>query len=524
MKNRKYTIVYFLILTFTGLLLTQCKSVEFTFLGFFKKEYSKGIEKPKSEVSNLPDSNLPNNTSIRILGVVKDTINSPIKEADIYVYKNDQIISYANCDVTGRFSLTIQPIPLDIVSQASAKTTVAGTDTITNMEIDSIHSTGYKILVSANAYNGVERNIVIHPNDSIQLNFVLKKLCSVSGMVTMSDKTPVSGAIILFKNKEGKLSTTQTNSKGEFFVDQLKDGVYTISVSHNKYAFSTQTVELLKGFDKEGIVLVAGEGEISGVIKAASNTPVRKAIITVQKMDIQDYMSGQPFQITDTIENRESYKIAGLSSGQYKIQVDSPGYGSVIKETELRENSLQSKENFALVPEGVISGKLINYNAKDQAFFMVIDNEKNSYVPGDIEIEDDGKYILKGIASGNYTIVLKWKSMLLSKQSIDIKAGKETSNIDFVLKEATGSISGRITSGINNEPIENAMIIASSESSRNYAISDTNGEYKIYGLASDIYLVIANALTHKTDCKSGLLLENNENMGNVDFNLTLENK
>ena len=125
MKNRKYTIVYFLILTFTGLLLTQCKSVEFTFLGFFKKEYSKGIEKPKSEVSNLPDSNLPNNTSIRILGVVKDTINSPIKEADIYVYKNDQIISYANCDVTGRFSLTIQPIPLDIVSQASAKTTVA---------------------------------------------------------------------------------------------------------------------------------------------------------------------------------------------------------------------------------------------------------------------------------------------------------------------------------------------------------------------------------------------------------------
>jgi len=527
MENIRYTIVYFLILTFTGLLLTQCKSVEFTVLGFFKKKYSNEIEKPNSVVSNPINSNLPIKASLRIFGVVNDTINNPIKGADMYVFKSDQLVSYTNSDTNGIYSITnfIQPVPSDIMQQTeiATRSKSAETDAIKKEEIDSIRPNEFKILVSANGYKSDEKNIVINPNDSIQLKFVLKKLCSVSGIVVRNDKTPVSEVLILLKNNNGKLSVGRTNPNGEFVIDQLEDGVYTISVSHNKYSFAKQTVELLNGADNKGIIITASAGEISGFIKTTeSKKIIQKAIITVQKMNIKDYTVRQPFQIKDTLENKESYKIEGLSAGQYKIQVYAPGYGSVIEETELRENSMQKKQDFALSTEGVISGKLINYNPKDQVVFIVIDDDKNSYVLGNLEIIDNGKYVIRGIASGNYTIVLKWRGLLISKQSIDIKGGKETSDIDFILKEAVGFISGRIVSKSNNEPIENAMIIASSESSGNYAISDKNGNYKISGLPPGTYEIFVNALNYETDSKSKLLLENDKVLENIDFNLTLK--
>jgi len=470
-------------------------------------------------------SNLPADPAIKITGFITDTANNPINEADIYITKGNQMISYAYSDTNGKYSITnfFQPISMDIVPQTdtSTKVIIVGIDSISKYELDKTYPNEYKIMASANGFKNEEKNIVINPNDSIKLNFVLKKLCSVSGLVTKNDKKPVSDALILLKSNEGKLSIAKTNQNGKFFIDQLEDGTYTISVSNDKYAFSTKIIELHNGIDYKGVEFISSAGEISGLIKTTeSNKTIQKAIITVQKINVKDYIPGQPFQTIDTSANNGNYKIEGLNAGKYKIQVNAVGYGSLIEEVELSKSQMQKKKDFTLTQEGIISGQIVNYDPIEKIIFMVIDNNKNFYKTDDIEIKEDGKYVIKGISSGIYTIVLKWKSMLISKDSINVIAGRETSEINIILKKATGYISGSIISKGNNEPIENALIIASSENSGNYAISNEYGNYKISGLSPGTYELFVNALNYETANKSKLLLEKDKVLENIDFDLT----
>ena len=124
------------------------------------------------------------------------------------------------------------------------------------------------------------------------------------------------------------------------------------------------------------------------------------------------------------------------------------------------------------------------------------------------------------MAPGEYTVILKWKNMLMSKQSIVVQSNKVTPGLNFTLKEISGYISGRIISKSNNEPIENAIIIASSKLSGNYAISDKKGNYKIYGLSPGTYELMVSAQKFENNSKSKLLLENEHVLENIDFYLT----
>lgn len=519
MNNIKTT-GYSLMLIACIIAFMQCKSVEFTFLGLYKKKYSKEIEKSNIVIASKRDFNSHVDTLTTISGVVTDTTNNPINGADICINKGNQIVSFASSDKNGKYSITnLFQINNDLPTDTITKMAIVA-DSISKHKFDGIQLNSYKVVISANGFKNEERIISINQFDNIKLNFLLKKMCSVSGVVTMYDKCPVKDAIILLRRNDNELIFVKTNDNGEFFKEGLESGTYTIIASHNKYIFSIQIVELYNGVDYKGVQLISSKGEISGFIKTVkSNIAVQKAIITVQKIDFKDYILGQPFQMVDTSEINGSYKIEGLNSGKYKIQVNAIGYGSLIKDVELSENQIQKRYDFTLSEEGVISGQLTNYNPNDEIVFMVIDSNKNVYKANDIEIKDNGKYLIKGISTGIYTIILKKGSILLYGNSINVIAGKETSRIDIALKEATGCISGRITSESNNKPIENAMIIASSRNSGNHAFSDSNGNYEIFQLSQGTYEMFVNALSFESACKSELQIINNDSLKNVDFNL-----
>lgn len=487
---------YSLAIILIVLIFTSCKSVEFTFLEFFSTKDHKVVNK---QGINNQNTNLLGDSYITINGIITDTINIPLNGVNILVLKDDQPFSAANSDAHGKYTIKIPKVNNN----------------------DSIHRDEYKVEVRANGYTKSERTLLVNSNNNIQLDFALKKLCSISGVVVMSDKTPVIGAVVLLKNNNVHLSSVYTGQDGSFQINQLEDGDYSIYVSHNKYAFPTQTTQLLNGIDRQNIEIIACSGEIRGVIKEQNAiSTIQKKVITLQRMDITNYTLGQPFQITDTLENSGSYEFKGLDKGQYKIQVNAHGFGSLIVDTELKDSTMKKICDITLQPEGVISGKLIYYNPMDSVVFILIDDAHNSYITDNTELMNNGKYAIKGIASGDYTVALKWKSMIITKQAIHIKTGKATSGVDFILKEAAGSISGRIISKNNKEPIENAMIIASSKNSGNYAFSDKNGNYKLAGLSVGTYGIIVSSLKYETNSKSDLQLENDKVLENIDFNLS----
>jgi hypothetical protein len=116
--------------------------------------------------------------------------------------------------------------------------------------------------------------------------------------------------------------------------------------------------------------------------------------------------------------------------------------------------------------------------------------------------DGNGNYKIEGIPTGDYYVVTNNHQCYIDESynnalpyqgdppPVHVDAPNEKTNINFQLALG-GSISGRVTVDSTSDPIVGVSIYASGENwlFTHYAETDSNGNYKICGLATDNYRV-----------------------------------
>jgi hypothetical protein len=110
MKNIKLQITWSILFAFICIIFTQCKSVEFTFLGYFEKKYHKEIKEDKPLLESEKDIFVLDEERISVTGVITD--NKMIEQIglDIYLIKEKTIKYHTITNEKGVFYF-LMPAP-----------------------------------------------------------------------------------------------------------------------------------------------------------------------------------------------------------------------------------------------------------------------------------------------------------------------------------------------------------------------------------------------------------------------------
>jgi protocatechuate 3,4-dioxygenase beta subunit len=355
---------------------------------------------------------------------------------------------------------------------------------------------------------------VVEGQDTPNINFSLDVGGTISGIVTDTQGNPIDGAWVHAQSDDGSgWGYTETGPDGFYNIGGLATSEYRVEVRADGYLReyydgvrdweNATLVPVVEGQDTPNInfSLDVG-GTISGIVTDAQGNPIEGAWAEAYAND----GSGWGYAETDA---EGSYKIVGLASSEYLVEVWADGYlheyydgahqtgdATFVGVTEGQDTL---GIDFSLDVGGTISGVVTDAQGNPIEGAWVGADREGGGGGGDAQTDADGSYQIDGLATGEYLVlagaygylgefydgVRNWEDATLAP----VVEVRDTPNINFRL-DVGGTISGIVTDAQGN-PIERAWVETESVdgNGRSYARTGPDGSYKTIGLASGEYRV-----------------------------------
>jgi protocatechuate 3,4-dioxygenase beta subunit len=243
--------------------------------------------------------------------------------------------------------------------------------------------------------------------------------------------------------------------------------------------------------------------------------------------------SQEPTRHRALTDDQGNYRITNVGPGKYHVMVAAPGLipalGSDSNKTFLISKS-ETLENvdFALVPGGVITGKVTNSDGRplieeDISIFPAEPRQGSNYYihPVQTRTDDRGIYRMFGVPPGKYKVAAgKGDDSFGSRGGgysrtfhpaateasqatiIEVTEGSEATNVDITLPDPTVNYSahGRIIDGDTGKPLANMSYGVQKYITENSttgltdgAVTNKDGEFKLENLSLGKYAVFVEA-------------------------------
>jgi protocatechuate 3,4-dioxygenase beta subunit len=308
---------------------------------------------------------------------------------------------------------------------------------------------------------------------------------------------------------------------------QIVRTVNLLRAAHKQPALSFENV--FKPESNAGLNKIAGEGGvITGTLSGLSDKLLDSVAVVVWSKDSADSIVTAYF---GQVDRNHVYRIENLLPGEYYILALADSYIpkyydnktdlSLATPVKVEAGDVVSGIDFYMEKynsgTGAVSGNVAT--EKDgkpipRAYVNVFSTD-NPFYYGWVETAEDGSYEVTGLTSGTY-FANAWADGFLSEYfqeaadfehatPIKVTETENVTGIDFTLGTG-GQISGRVTDG-DGKPLAGIYLQAYSDdynrikpdnsdssigvTSYGYAVSDGNGFYRIGGLLSGDYLVMA---------------------------------
>ena len=350
---------------------------------------------------------------------------------------------------------------------------------------------------------------------------------SITGKVTAaSGGNPVAGANVCAAGSAG-LGCATTNEAGEYTITGLGSGTYTVlftssgnylSQYYNGKATAAEAtpVPVTNGAATAGInAALQPGGQIMGKVTDSSTKIgiVGASVCAAGSTGLRCATTGAGGE----------YTIVGLATGEYTVVFSySANYltqyynGKATAEEANRvpvtAGATTAAINAALHPGGQIAGK-------------VTDASTNSAVVGASVCASGsaglrcattgvtGKYTIKGLATGEYTVLFSSSANYLSQYydgkptaaeatPVSVTAAATASEINAALQPG-GKITGKVTDASTGEAVAEASVCAGGSAGLGCATTNSAGEYTITGLDTGEYTVKFSAATYASQYYSG---------------------
>ncbi|MFQ5603567.1 MAG: carboxypeptidase regulatory-like domain-containing protein [bacterium] len=449
-----------------------------------------------------------------------------------------------------------------------------------------IRQGAYYVYASARGFNGEfyddARNLreatmvhVFPDSHTVGIDFELTPRGAITGVVKdQVTGEPIYGALVEAFKENVLLDAAnslvgyraKTDSSGKYLIENVPSGKYLVRAVAEGY--------LPEFFEespaKDGAKMVGVEdgavveeinftlevgGAISGFVAAERDSmPIPRALVQVWGVNVRLYRRAY------THEDGK-YRIGGLPTGEYIVQVIAKGYfPEYYNNVHRRKNatpvpvtapaetdSIDFFLNRFIPKRGTIAG--VVFSDEDHAplegavIVAVSPRTRFPYITftgphGHYELTDlpPGKYFVFAWADGFIGEFYKDAHRFRNADPVFVHAGVVTNGIDFGLAPKGGhgiyAVSGQIVSQETNAPIEGILVQARADNEIQFnAVTDADGKYILSGLPAGTYKIEATGVGYadayhggsNADNAAAVSVGNGQDASGVNMSLATDN-
>ncbi|MBA7666841.1 hypothetical protein ES703_74924 [subsurface metagenome] len=365
----------------------------------------------------------------------------------------------------------------------------------------------YELHVIKEGYEcGLESEVPVYSGEITTAYVSLAPEGIITGQVKHSDQiTPIADVVVIADDGSGFTRIAKTNASGNYTIDKLPEGTYTVKGAKLAYTLSTsQNVDVTSGQTTSGINLIGVNGTISGTVtKSDGITPIEGAFLAAEN-------SSGVTKAHDMTDSLGHYELTGLTTGNYTVKAWRQE-GPIAEVSSVSVTDGETTNRNLAAPGGSISGTVKNSSqtAIEGATLTAIKDSKMYIAASDAS----GDYTIEFLAAGTYEVTVDPgdNDCVASKiNNIIVVTNQETSNQDFTLGQ-DGKITGTITN-TSQEPIEGAVVGAiEPDDAENdptvafiLAITDASGNYTIAHLRTGTYTIFVDADNYVSDSETNV--------------------
>ncbi|MCE5250149.1 carboxypeptidase regulatory-like domain-containing protein, partial [bacterium] len=363
----------------------------------------------------------------------------------------------------------------------------------------------------------------------------------VHGRVSDKKNNRLAGVTITLSGN-GITKTAISDSTGEFSIQDVPDGTYTVTPSQGSNVFEPSNMTItVRGADVGGCNFFLGE---AGLTNNGAGTACEGTLsVSGRVIDYQGKnFGGVQVLLTlnwntvlqATTDSQGHYTFINIRKEYYRLKVPIEGY---YQENEYMITDFQDTVNLVLddiveYPSNImydVSGRIL-YESSNKGVsgitLWLLQPPDNIIVAEDVT-DTDGTYFFHDIKAGSYVVetVKPFCSIDPDKQSVTVKNANVT-NINFIAKEndvRINTIYGTITDDRGNGVGSVQVWLVYEDGSSVYVLSDTSGNYKFTDMPDGAYTVVPALAGYVfTPGQIGVTVSGGSSKSGIDFTVVKE--
>ncbi len=364
-------------------------------------------------------------------------------------------------------------------------------------------NTQVTIVASKDGYQTAQTGpVTINDADVEGVEIVLETGASVHGEVVDPQGNPMPDISVTAQGDAGA-SSGDTDAYGRFRIEGLGPGVYQLSMQDygrgggNTRVANVQRVTVPKGGKVEGIRLIfkpVPGPAIAGRVADRRGMPIAGVEVSANGEEVRDSWGH-----TRTGDDGR-FELTGLKPGRHYVNAYNQDYMHM-QEPMLVETGNRNVE-IVLVKRGTVEGRVMDARTAQPIKHFRVESRPglgraidayNWYGGGQAFFDENGEFVLTGVAEGEATLFVQAEGYIPAAQQIPhVDEFTPVRGLVFRL-EAGGRIDGLVTDGAG-EPVAEAQIsiITGTDGGErppgnsNAARSDSRGRFTIDGVSEDI--------------------------------------
>jgi protocatechuate 3,4-dioxygenase beta subunit len=296
--------------------------------------------------------------------------------------------------------------------------------------------------------------------------------------------------------------STRADTNGNYFVDGLAPGAYTLRVCAPEFQIGMQTVSVFANQTTDADVMLAVDsGMVSGHVREASNhSPLAGAYIEV--------LQGTFLVCSTFTDAQGTYVVSNLAPGYYTLRVNAPSFQMAAQQVYVTSHQTVSADFTLIAQPKKIVGIVVDEENKAIAKAS-IDILQEETVIASTMTSDTGLYLLEGLASSGYDIRVSAPNFQTMIQRVNLQAG-DVSTVNWKLSSQPGSVLGSVIDAANKVALLGAVVdVIQGEKNWGTASTDAKGNYAIIGLPPGGYTIRVHAEDFQTAIQ-GLNIQANQ--------------
>jgi large repetitive protein len=400
--------------------------------------------------------------------------------------------------VTDFLSNPISGALVEFVNETGIIITSTTTDAAGNYILNRLSAGTYRVRFSSVNYATLLLGTTLAPGETVTLDAsLIPDPGSLSGTVRdAGNGAPLSDASIRVLNSSGiTIAQTISNELGEYFVNQLPPGTFSVTYSVNGYG----TIILGANIQSNTTTVVDAQlerrvGNVKGVITADTGTPIEGALIELYQNNV---LIGSA--LTDS---SGSYTINNLIPGTYSQIASAPNFSNSSTGVIIQDNETTFVDILLVPDPGILTGNVTSNGIALPGAAISVRDSSSSVVVSRTVTDDQGNYTVTNLSPGSYTVIASSNNFQTMAMGALISAN-QTTIVSFDLAPNPASITGVISNSSSGSPITGASVEVRIQSLNGVTVASTftdpSGVYVVPNLAPGTYAVIVSANNFQTN-------------------------